>query len=495
MIGRVTRIEAHLLTVGDELLTGDIIDTNTAVLAAFCRDLGIVVTRAVSVPDHPREIADALFRARDHHADLCLVSGGLGPTTDDRTAEAIAAAAGVERVLDPRAQQLMLAAFTREAERADRLGLDGDRLRQLARAADNQDQARLPAGAEAIPNQLGTAPGFHLEIGPSAIRPVNSPDGAHRMRIVSMPGVPSELRAMLRGPVAGLARAWFGELGRSARRIYRTIGRGESALAPAVERAIAALVADGDAVAPPVRLHYRAVGPEVLITIEEEKAEESTEEKAEEKAEESTEETSAREPSPDALGVFDAAMHEALGGGLYGIGSAGLPERLVRVLRERGLWLAAAEACSGGVLGAQLVAVSGASRCFRGAIVPYDDAMKVELLDVDPELIRRYGAVSAEVAGAMAAGVRRCCRADIGLAITGIAGPGGGSPQKPVGTVDLAVDAAFAQRHQRLVLPGGRRAVQRAAALLGLKLLWDVLLEFGHSRVFDLALPSGSGLE
>ncbi len=474
MIGRVTTIAAHLLTVGDELLTGDIIDTNTAELAAFCRGLGIIVTRAVSVPDHPREIADALFRARDHRADLCLVSGGLGPTTDDRTAEAIAAAVGVERVLDPRAQELVHEAFTREAARADVLGLDGDRLRQLARAPDNQDQARLPVGAEAIPNRLGTAPGFHVALGPSAIRPANLPGGDHRTRIVSMPGVPAELRAMLRGPVATLTRQWFGAALRPlARRIYRTIGRGESALAPAVERAVAATLADdAAAAAPPVTVHYRAVGPEVVITLE-----------------------TVRPAEPAALGVFDAPMHRALGSYLYGIGSAGLAERVVRVLRERGLWLAAAEACSGGALGERLVAVSGASRCFRGAIVPYDDAMKTQLLDVDPELLRRHGAVSAEVAGAMAEGVRRCCRADIGLAVTGIAGPGGGSPHKPVGTVEFAVDASFAQRRLRLVLPGDRRAVQRAAALMGLKLLWDVLLEFGHSRVFDLALPSGSGLE
>jgi nicotinamide-nucleotide amidase len=439
--GEAQRPLARAVTVGDELLAGDIRDTNLAFLGQRCRALGLPLQGSETARDRGPEITAAVRRAAGS-ADVCLVCGGLGPTTDDLTTAAVADAAGVGLRRDAEAEARLEAkfrAFGREMPEA------------------NRKQADFPEGAEILPNPIGTAEGFAVDVRV----------GAGSCRVFVMPGVPREMEKMMREQIEprlaqGLAQRAL--LRPVARRIYRILGHGESAVAQRIEPVLARARERSPRLAA-MYVHYRASMPEVTVILEGLPA-----------------------PAGDAaseaeLATLDPEMIDALSPGIYGIGEADLATRVVASAVAGGVWIGAAESCTGGALGAAITSVAGASACLRGVVVAYDDAIKARVLGVPSDLLAAHGAVSEPVARAMATGGSRVLGSDLCVAITGIAGPGGGSPEKPVGTVHVAVADGPEIVHKVLSLRGDRGTVQRSATRWALKLLWDRLVARGVASI------------
>jgi nicotinamide-nucleotide amidase len=429
----VSGARAHLLMIGDELLAGDVVDRNKAFLGQRCRTLGIEVVRASTVRDREDEIVAAMREAAGQ-CDICLVSGGLGPTTDDLTAAAAALAAGVELVRHPELAARIEAFFA---------------ARNRALIEANLKQADLPAGATMLDNPIGTAAGFAVELTVEA----------GSCWLFSMPGVPRELHMMMREQVEPRVRERF-ELQPVPRRVYRSLGRGESAVQHAITDILAAARTRSPGLAN-MYVHYRARYPEVQVILE------------------ATRGPDGAAATRSELEQLDAPLREALAPAVYAIGPddgpAELPELLVAALIERGLTIATAESCTGGGVGEALTEIAGSSACFVGGVIAYSNQVKMEVLGVPPEVLEANGAVSEPVARAMAEGVRARLRTDIGISTTGIAGPGGGTPDKPVGTVDVAVATASGTIYQRLRLFGPRDVVRQATVAWVLKLVWDQL--------------------
>lgn len=426
-------LTAEILSIGDELLSGDIVNTNLAEIARALRQHGVVVERALSVPDEIDAISRAL-RAALSVVDRCIVTGGLGPTSDDLTAAAVAAACDLPLVRHPEAEAQVIAYFAARGRSAD---------------ATQLRQADLPEGAAVLANPIGSAPGFACALG--------------RGEVICLPGVPREMRALLAEVVLPRLAA-TGRLRPRARRIYRTLGLGEADLAAHIEPIAAA--ARGTRALRQLVVHYRVAAPEVFITLE-------------------AGDAAAAEA---ALRELDAPIQARLGGILYGIGEAELAVRVGRALAEHGLRVAAAESCTGGRVAALLTATAGSSSYFHGGVVAYDNAIKTALLGVPEATLAAHGAVSEATARAMAEGLLRAFtgHAELAVAITGIAGPGGASPEKPVGTVDFAVADAAGTTHRRLHLRGDRPTIQHSAAMWALRLVWDRLVERGLGRVLEL---------
>ncbi len=434
---------AQIITVGDELLSGAVVDTNTATIGRKLRELGVTVLRAVSVGDDRDEITHAVHQALD--CDLCLVSGGLGPTSDDRTAAAVATALGRELKKNSTAEQLVAAALARLLGHRQR-DVDTSSLPEVPAdlLARNVKQAWMPAGAKPLANLRGTAPGIEIE---------QEVDG-RVCWLMCLPGVPSELAGMLDTEVTPRVRARFA---RPAlwQRIYRTFGVGESWVAREVEEVLAQARKTPEL--SNLQVHYLAKAEEVTIGLELPQA-----------------------PAQHLRDELDQRLLQALGARCYGIGTNSLPVQVVHTLTALGHTIATADACTGGQMGVLLTAVPGASRCLVGGVDAYANGVKTDLLAVSPDLLARHGAVSKEVAVAMARGVRARLGADIGVALTGIAGPTGGSPDKPVGTIELAICDGRGETHRKVVLAGSRVEVQRAAAARGISLVWRRLAQLGH---------------
>ena len=430
-------VAVRFVTVGDELLSGDTVDTNSAFMGERCRELGLDTICAVSVRDRIHEIAAAV-RDAAQAAQVCLVSGGLGPTADDVTAAAVALASG-----RPLQRQATILADIEAKFRAFGRPM----------AAMNCKQADLPEGATWLPNPVGSAPGFLVEVG--------------ECQVFVMPGVPWELRKMMREQVEPRLRERW-PLAPWPRRMYRLLGRGESSIATDVEAVVDRARARSAGLAA-LTIHYRANFPEVRVVLE------------------ATRSAQGHGASAEELASFDQELISVLGPALYGLGEADLAPRVIRAATNAGLHLTTAESCTAGGVAKLLGAIPGASSCWRGSIVAYDNAVKTRLLGVDPEVIQAHGAVSEAVAVAMAHGARTAMAADLAVGVTGIAGPGGGNDEKPVGTVHIAVSDRHGVSHERLSLRGNRGRVQRGASAWALKLLWDRLVDQGHAHieVFD----------
>jgi nicotinamide-nucleotide amidase len=433
--------------IGDELLSGDVVDRNKAWLGRRCRALGVEVIRAITIRDREAEIVAGMREAAES-ADLCLVSGGLGPTTDDLTAACAALAAGVELVRRPELAARLEAFFT---------GPGRGRGRALVEA--NLKQADLPAGAIVLDNPIGTAAGFGLELG--------------TCWLFSMPGVPRELRLMMSEQIEPRVRERF-QLTPIPRRIYRAIGSGESSVQQNVQGVLARARERSRGLAN-MFVHYRASYPEVQLILEATPGNDSDEPGA----------------SAEELASLDEPLRAAIGPALYLIrdgstGSTGsgsdseqedesIAKLLVTRLIERGLTLVSAESCTGGGIGAAVTSVAGSSACFLGGVIAYANAVKIAQLGVSAQDLETHGAVSEPVARAMAEGARTRLNASIGVSTTGIAGPGGGSEAKPIGTVDIAVATPVGTSYKRLQLLGSREMIRHAATLWALKLVLDQL--------------------
>jgi nicotinamide-nucleotide amidase len=409
-------VKVEVVVIGNELLDGSRSDEHTAYVSSRLAALGAEVVRATIVPDDPRLIEDALCRALAS-ADVVITTGGLGVTSDDRTKQVAARVAGRKLVLDERT-------LTRVRQRFEDRGISMPEI--------NVSQAMIPEGARAIDNHNGTAPGLMIE-----------KDDA---LLFVLPGVPVEMHGMLEDYVLPFLE------GRGLRkltqeRLVRTTGIPESRIAELV-----APLAKRFARTEIAYLPSRA-GVDLKIVCRAGAVED-----AGRTAEDAAERIS------DLLGPY-----------VYARGPETIEEVVGYLLSMARKTLAVAESCTAGRLGWRITRVPGSSEYFRGGVIAYSDEVKTGLLNVDPATLKAHGAVSEHTAREMAAGARAATGADVGLAVTGVAGPGGGSPQKPVGLVYVAV-AGPADRVRRLRFAGGRDAVREQATQAALELLRRALL-------------------
>jgi nicotinamide-nucleotide amidase len=413
-------VNLELVTVGTELLLGFTLDTNGAELGRACAAAGVRVTRRTAVPDESAAIRAAVAEALDR-TGLVLTTGGLGPTKDDATKRVVAELLDRPLALDP-------AVLATLEERMRRLG-------RWPMPESNRVQALVPRGATVLPNPRGTAPGLWVE------------DDRGRA-VILLPGVPREMRGLLHEEVLPRlaqrqARAPAGETVVVRSRTVRTTGVAESQLADRVGPLEDTLA--------PLTLAYLPgeVGVDLRLTAWDLPA------------------AQAERRLADGVAVLRAAV----GAGCYGENDADLAAVVLDLLRARGATLAVAESCTGGMLGARLTAIPGSSRVFLGGIVAYADQVKTAQLGVPTEMLREHGAVSEAVVRAMAEGARRAFAAGAALAITGIAGPDGGTAEKPVGTVWLAAALGGETRAVRVRFLGARDEVRARAAQGALNLL------------------------
>ncbi|MFN2315734.1 MAG: competence/damage-inducible protein A [Gemmatimonadales bacterium] len=408
----------ELVTIGTELLLGFTVDTNAAWIGRALAEHGISVTRRATVPDDPAAIRDAV-RLGLERTGFVLTTGGLGPTEDDITKAAVAALFGRRVVFDD-------AVWADLVERYARLG------RPLSDA--NRTQAGVPDGATVLPNPRGTAPGLWItgDIGTVAM----------------VPGVPREMRGLLRDEIIPRLKASAGDdVIRSL--TLRTAGIAESNLA--------ADLGDAESAIAPVTLAYlpEVIGVDLRLT-------------------------SWNVPPAVAdpqLQAAAALIRARAGKHVYGEGDADLAAVVLDRLRRRGYRLAVAESCTGGLLGGRLTAVPGSSEAFLGGTIAYANQAKVGQLGVSAADLETHGAVSESIALQMAAGAARNFGADIAVGVTGVAGPDGGSLDKPVGTVWLAWFLPDRTWAERVVYPGNRAEIRARAVQWALYRLLQALPE------------------
>jgi nicotinamide-nucleotide amidase len=411
-------VHVEVVTIGTEILLGQLVDTNSALVARALADHGVDVYLKHSVGDNAERL-EALLRRALERADGVITTGGLGPTVDDLTKEAVAAAVGTSLELhEPsvRAIEARLAAFGRTTPISP----------------NNRRQAILPAGAVVMENPHGTAPGF------IALRA----DGKF---VACMPGVPREMKPMLSERLVPWLVARYGLREAIYTRTLHTVGISESDVDTRIES-----------------LFRTLENPKIAVLAHEFKVDVKIMAKARDRA-----------TAEALIGPVEAEVRERIGQGIFGTDDETLESAIVARLAARGATIATAESITGGGLADALVRVAGASAVFRGAVVAYDNALKTELLGVPDALLREHGAVSEEVARAMALGARERLGTNIALATTGIAGPTGATADKPVGLVwfALASDDGHIET-RKATLPGNRDDIRRRAVIAGLNLVW-----------------------
>ncbi len=409
-------MDVELVTVGTELLLGFTIDTNSAEIGRALGTIGVRVTRRTAVGDDPAAIREAVAAALQR-AGAVLTTGGLGPTADDITKSAVAALFGVRMRFD----EAVWAALERRFQRLGRVP-----------SANNRCQADVPEGAVVLPNRWGTAPGLWLEGQPGLV--------------VMLPGVPVEMRNLLEHEVVPrLAGRGAGGVIRSV--TVRTTGIAESTLA---ER-----LGDIDERLAPLTLAYLPGRGSVDLR--------------------ATAWNLAAEEADRRLTEAARLLRERAGDHAYGLGDTDLAEVVLQLLRKRGWRIAVAESCTGGLLGGRITAIPGSSSQFLGGVIAYSDAVKTAQLGVPADLLAQHGAVSEAVAAAMASGVRTALGADVGVGITGIAGPEGGTPDKPVGTVCFGLALPGKTEGLRRGVVGNREEIRERSTQVALFELWKRL--------------------
>ena len=408
---------AEIIAVGSELLGSTRLDTNSLFVADRLAALGIQLRGKGVVGDDRRRLAD-VFKAALSRADLVVLTGGLGPTDDDVTREAVAEVLGLEMREDT-------AIVAQIQERFARRGL---------RMPDvNRRQAMVPRGATVLDNPNGTAPGLLIEPG-------------HHV-VVLLPGPPRELQPMFDGVCERVLAARAGRF-RMYKATLSIAGRGESH----VEEIAQPIYSKWTAEDPPIDTTILAMPGQVELHL-----------------------SLRAEPGAAAeerLRRAHDALRTALGNDVFSTDGRSMEEVVGALLRERGLTIAAAESCTGGLLLSRLTDVPGSSEYVAGGAIVYSNELKTTLVGVSPDLIATYGAVSEPVAAALADGIRARTGASIGVGITGIAGPGGGTPQKPVGTVAIAFNGGeLGSRVRTVSLFGGRPQVKFQATQTALDMV------------------------
>ena len=405
----------EIVAIGTELLLGQLVDTNTPFIAQRLAEVGIDVHHTQAVGDNRERIA-ALLRETLRRADGVVTTGGLGPTVDDLTKDAVCLAFGL-------GVELYAPALTRMESFFAAMG--------RPMPENNRKQAELPTGSIPLDNPNGTAPGFIAF-------------DAEGKFVASMPGVPREMKPMLVDRVMPFLRERLGSGATIVTRVIHTIGLGESDL----DQRIDDLFREGE-------------NPKIAVLAHDFRADVKIMAKA----------ASIRE-AETRIGPLQAEIERRLSSYVFGT-DADTPQSVVHdLLQAQGRTLAVAESCTGGRIAAALTSVPGASKSFAGAIVAYDNSVKVAQLGVDAGTIERFGAVSSEVAEAMARGARERLGADVALSTTGIAGPSGGSAEKPVGLVWFGLADAEGARPSKFQFRGDRDAIVSRATTMALNILW-----------------------
>jgi competence/damage-inducible protein CinA-like protein len=420
-------MKACILAVGSEMLTPFRVDTNSLVITERLNAIGFDVRLKAVIGDDVPELAEVIDGALAW-ADAILITGGLGPTEDDITRDGVAAALGVPLDLDE-------AIVDRIRERFARRGMTMPEI--------NKRQAMVPRGATVLPNPNGTAPGLWIEHG--------------RTALVLLPGPPREMKPMLDALVEQRLQPRAGGRG-LFRRVLKITGRAESD----VDANVAPLYTTWTAQAVPISTTILAVLGQIELHL-----------------------TADAASQADADRALDAAVRElqdALGPSVYSVDGRALEAVVGELLRERTMTIAVAESCSGGLLASRLTDVPGSSDYVERGVVCYSNRSKTELVGVPDAVIREHGAVSEPVALAMAEGIRSRAGTNVGVGITGIAGPGGGTPEKPVGMVCVAVVVDAESRVRTFQFVGGRDMVKFQSAQSAMNLTRLMLLKLPGDR-------------
>jgi nicotinamide-nucleotide amidase len=398
-------MRAEIIATGSELLTGGVVETNSLFLAGELLDMGIETAFKTIVADNDKDMEE-VFRQALVRSDVIIITGGIGPTEDDITRRVLARVLKKRLLLNEEALRSVQAVFA-------------GRGREYSGANDRQ--ALIPVGARILANPAGVAPGFFLL--------------EEKKFVAVLPGVPVEMRAMFRESLRKELETHSGRTAVIRRKVLHTFGLSESK----VNELLGDLLTQKQ---PAMGLSARETGVDVRIMAKET--------------------STAR--ALTAVDRVEAEVRKQLGDAVYGVDGQAMEEVVGALLQQRRLTLAVAESCTGGIIGARITNVAGSSDYFDRGVVVYSNASKTDLIGVTAKLIEQHGAVSREVAAAMAAGIRQNAATDLGLAVTGIAGPGGGSPEKPVGLVYIGL--AFAEgvkvdEHRYL---GDRGQVRQRAA-------------------------------
>jgi nicotinamide-nucleotide amidase len=425
-------IRGGILITGTEVLTGIIVDKNGPWLSEQMRKVGIQPAQITIVGDRPEDLVAALESMRTAKLDLIVTSGGLGPTADDLTAEVVGNFQGREMVLDEPLEARIGEILAGLSARWPNLDMDSVR-------AANRKQAVIPAGSQIL-DPVGTAPGL--------IVPPSSPEGPV---ILVLPGPPRELKPMWHTALeSSQLKPILDAAPDYERRIVRMFGIPESELASALkemeDRGI-------DFTGLEVTTCLRRGEIEIATTFEEEFS--------------------------GGYSIFESALVERFGELIHAFDGATIDETVAKLLADSSL--AVGESCTGGLFAGRLTDLSGASGWFRGGVVAYSNEAKVSLLNVDPEVIDAEGAVSEPVAVALAEGARSQFGSDFGVGITGIAGPDGGTEDKPVGFVWFAVVGPRGKITRSVIVPGGRADIRDRATTIGLHLVRRLAMDSAAS--------------
>lgn len=410
-------MRAEIIATGSELLSGGIPETNSLFLSEELQCLGIDTAFKTVVGDNEKDMEEAFHRAIGR-TDVVIITGGIGPTEDDITRKVLAKIVKKRLVLNEDAHK---AIHERLAGRAKEELIANDR------------QALVPAGARLLLNPAGIAPGFFLKEADTFI--------------AVLPGVPRELRAMFNDMLKPLLAERFSGRLVIRRRVLHTCGITESRVNAAIQEILKLRMPD-------VGLSATETGVDIRIV--------------------------ARDPGAEqAQSLVDrteAVVRSNLGDAVYGADGRSLEEVVGALLKQRRFTLAVAESCTGGLIAGRITNVAGSSEYFERGAVSYSNTAKTEMLGVPRELIERHGAVSSEVAAAMAEGVRNAAKTDLGLSVTGIAGPGGGSEQKPVGLVYLALATGQGVKTVEHRFSGDREKIRMRASRVALDMVRRYLI-------------------
>ncbi len=406
----------EVITIGDEVLSGVIVDTNFAWLADLFWSMGYDLHWHTTVGDEPKEITEALLNAVGR-SQAVIVTGGLGPTTDDITIEVAAKAFGLPLILDKIALQTIRESFKK-------IG------REMT--PNNQKQAMLPEGSRIIPNKVGTAPGCHVTY--------------KNTHFFFLPGVPKEMKPQFEDSVLPTLFQLDSEKKKFCQKVLRCFGAPEATIGQKLE----GIEVKG------IDLAYRVSFPEIFLRISARGADSKKLEKK--------------------VTDVEQEIRRRLGELVYGEGSETFSSVVGRMLVDRKGTLSVAESCTGGELANLITDAPGSSRYFERGVVTYSNQSKMDLLNVPESLLKTFGAVSSETAVAMAKGVRRLAKTTYGIGVTGIAGPEGGSIEKPVGTVHIALDLESGSTERELHFPADRERFKKVVAFAALDLLRKKLL-------------------
>jgi nicotinamide-nucleotide amidase len=425
---------AEIISIGTELLLGQILNTNSQFISAKLAELGINCYRHTTVGDNKERIRNCI-RAALNNCDVVITTGGLGPTADDLTTECIAEVFDVPLIVDPAIEEKLYVAFKFFARTMPKTNLK---------------QALRPQGAQSLPNPVGTAPGIIWELGNDELSRAEIEEPTRKRAILTFPGVPSEMVAMW----DQTARAFLAEKFGSGS-IYsidlKHFGIGESAMAEKyadllelASPTVAPLAGQGEC-----RLRVTAAA------------------------------SSYEEARKIAQPIVDKIITES-GILCYGQDSDTLESVVAKLLWERNFTVAAAESCTGGLVSKRLTDIPGSSRYLNLSVTTYSNEAKQQLVGVPDSVLQEYGAVSIETARAMAVGVRELAKSDIGIGVTGVAGPDGGTEEKPVGLVFIALAAESFVADRRVLLPPSmpRADIRYRSASEALNLIRRYLLEY-----------------